>query len=136
MELRLHRASRWFFSISGAILAIGAIAFATKQLNFGIDFESGTRIQAALSQPASVDEIRSALVDGGIDGAGSAKIQETENPDFGANVVQIQAKIPPSQVRHGRAAAREGVRTSRPETRASTRPRSGRPSASRSRARR
>ena len=88
-------ASRWFFSFSGVILAIGAIAFATKQLNLGIDFESGTRIQAALSEPASVEDIRQALADGGIEGADSAKIQETENPDFGENVVQIQAKIPP-----------------------------------------
>ena len=90
-------ASRWFFSFSGVILAIGAIAFATKQLNLGIDFESGTRIQAALSEPASVEDIRQALADGGIEGADSAKIQETENPDFGENVVQIQAKIPPEQ---------------------------------------
>ena len=57
-------ASRWFFSISGAILAIGAIAFATKQLNLGIDFESGTQIQASLAEPASVDEIRTSLSDG------------------------------------------------------------------------
>ena len=35
------RASKYFFSFSGVILAIGAIAFATKQLNLGIDFESG-----------------------------------------------------------------------------------------------
>ena len=90
-------ASRWFFSFSGVILAIGAIAFATKQLNLGIDFESGTRIQAALTEPASVEDIREALADGGIEGADSAKIQETENPDFGENVVQIQAKIPPEQ---------------------------------------
>ena len=90
-------ASRWFFSLSGVILAIGAIAFATKQLNLGIDFESGTRIQAALSEPASVEDIRDVLIEGGIDGAESAKIQETENPDFGENVVQIQAKIPPEQ---------------------------------------
>jgi SecD/SecF fusion protein len=90
-------ASKWFFCFSGMILAIGAIAFATKQLNLGIDFESGTRIQAALAEPASVEEVRDALADGGIDGAESAKIQETDNPDFGENVVQIQAKIPPEQ---------------------------------------
>jgi SecD/SecF fusion protein len=90
-------ASKWFFSFSGVILAIGAIAFATKQLNLGIDFESGTRIQAALAEPASVEDIRDVLADGGIEGADSAKIQETENPDFGENVVQIQAKIPPEQ---------------------------------------
>ncbi len=89
--------SRYFFAFSGVILAIGAIAFATKQLNLGIDFESGTRIQAALAEPASVEEIRDVLVENQVEGAESAKIQETDNPDFGANVVQIQAKIPPDQ---------------------------------------
>ena len=43
-------ASRWFFSISGVILIVGGLALATKQLNFGIDFESGTRIKVALDQ--------------------------------------------------------------------------------------
>jgi SecD/SecF fusion protein len=90
-------ASRWFFSISGAILAMGAIAFATKQLNLGIDFESGTKIQASLAEPASVDEIRDSLTEANIEGAETAKIQETENPDFGENVVQIQGKMPTEQ---------------------------------------
>ncbi|MQA74627.1 MAG: protein translocase subunit SecD [Solirubrobacterales bacterium] len=90
-------ASRYFFAISGVILAIGAIAFATKQLNLGIDFESGTRIQAALQEDASVDEVRNALTDADIDGADTAKIQEVENPDFGENVVQVQGKISPEQ---------------------------------------
>ena len=94
----------------GVILAIGAIAFATKQLNLGIDFESGTRIQAALAEQASVDEIRDALVEAGIDGADSAKIQEIENPDFGANVFQIQAKIPPEQTPEVASGARGRVR--------------------------
>jgi len=90
-------ASKYFFSLSGVILAIGAIAFATKQLNLGIDFESGTRIQAALAQPASVDDVRKALSDGNLPDADSAEIQETENPEFGANVIQIQAKFSPDQ---------------------------------------
>src|SRR5207342_106789 len=38
-------ASRWFFSLSGMILLIGALAIGGKGLNFGIDFKSGTRIQ-------------------------------------------------------------------------------------------
>jgi SecD/SecF fusion protein len=90
-------ASRYFFAMSGLILAIGAIAFATKQLNLGIDFESGTRIEAALQQDASVDDIRNALRDASIDGADTAEIQEVENPDFGQNVIQIQAKFSPEQ---------------------------------------
>src|SRR4029078_1318665 len=38
-------ASRWFFSLSGVILLIGALAIGGKGLNFGIDFKSGTRIE-------------------------------------------------------------------------------------------
>ena len=53
--------SRWFFSFSGAILAAGAIAIAALGLNFGIDFESGTRMTAPLQQAASVDEVRDTL---------------------------------------------------------------------------
>jgi SecD/SecF fusion protein len=91
------RASRWFFSMSGVILALGAIAFATKQLNLGIDFESGTRIQVALAEPATADEVRDALSDAGIRGADAAKIQEAENPEFGANVIQISAQFSPDE---------------------------------------
>ncbi len=46
-------ASRWFFSISGTILAIGAISLATKQLNLGIDFTSGAKVTASLQKAAT-----------------------------------------------------------------------------------
>jgi SecD/SecF fusion protein len=88
-------ASKWFFSISGLILMIGAIAFATKQLNLGIDFESGTRIDVAIEEPASVDEVREVLAGAGIEGIDNAKIQEVENEALGPNSFQIEGKIPP-----------------------------------------
>ena len=44
-------ASKWFFSLSGTILLIGALAIGGKGLNFGIDFKSGTRIQTAFVKP-------------------------------------------------------------------------------------
>ncbi len=44
-------ASKWFFSLSGTILLIGALAIGGKGLNFGIDFKSGTRIQTAFIKP-------------------------------------------------------------------------------------
>ena len=44
--------SRYFFAMSGCILLIGSLALATKGLNFGIDFESGTRVTATLEKPA------------------------------------------------------------------------------------
>ena len=79
-------ASKWFFSVSGVILLIGALAIAGKGLNFGIDFESGTRITAPLTRSASVEDVRNAL---GSQGLGDAKIQTVDNPELGKNVVQI-----------------------------------------------
>src|SRR5207342_620236 len=54
-------ASRWFFSISGVILLIGGFAMATKQFNFGIDFESGTRVKVALVQATDEEGVRETL---------------------------------------------------------------------------
>ena len=85
--------SKWFFAISGAILVISAFSFATNQLNFGIDFESGAKIEVALGPDATVDSVRNSLGDAGVDDPDSLKIQQVDNPDFGTNVFQIQGKI-------------------------------------------
>src|SRR5204862_7177655 len=53
--------SKWFFSMSGVILVAGAIAIAGLRVNFGIDFESGTRIKTPLERPTSVDQVRSVM---------------------------------------------------------------------------
>ncbi len=88
--------SKYFFAMSGIILIVGSLALATKQLDFGIDFESGTRVTAALEREASVEEVRDAVRPAGID---SAKIQNVENPEIGQNVVQIStAELGPGGV--------------------------------------
>jgi SecD/SecF fusion protein len=79
-------ASKWFFSMSGVILLACTLAIAVSGLNFGIDFESGTRITAALERAASVDEVRDAVSPAGF---GDAKIQTVRNEELGDNVVQI-----------------------------------------------
>ena len=95
-------ASRWFFSISGVILIVGGLALATKQLNFGIDFESGTRITAALTQPTDEEGVRDALDKAGISGE---EIQQVNDPNFGDNVFQIQShELEPNEVRGAEAA--------------------------------
>jgi SecD/SecF fusion protein len=88
--------SRWFFSMSGVILLIGAIGFATLQLNLGLDFESGSRITAGLDQDASVDDVRSTLEDAGVQ---DAEITEATSEELGSNVFQIEADIEPEEVR-------------------------------------
>jgi SecD/SecF fusion protein len=82
-------ASRWFFSVSGVILIIGALALATQQLNFGIDFESGTRIKVALQKSTDEEGVRGALDSAGISGE---EIQQVSDPEFGDNVFQIQTR--------------------------------------------
>ncbi len=90
-------ASRWFFSLSGCILLVGAFALATKQLNLGIDFESGTRIEVALVKTADEEAVRDALSDSGI--SASAEIQRESNPGLGTNVFLIQSKtLKPGQI--------------------------------------
>jgi SecD/SecF fusion protein len=81
--------SKWFFSMSGIILLSGGLAIATLGVNFGIDFESGTRITAPLERSASVGDVRDTLEPLGY---GSAKIQEVEDPELGENIVQISTE--------------------------------------------
>ncbi|HEY2259802.1 MAG TPA: protein translocase subunit SecD [Solirubrobacteraceae bacterium] len=50
-------ASKYFFSLSGVILLIGALAIGGRGLNLGIDFTSGTRITTALVAPASAAQV-------------------------------------------------------------------------------
>jgi len=90
--------SRWFFSFSGVVLLAGALAIATLGLNFGIDFESGTRMTAPLQQEASVDDVRSTLQPLG---HGDAEVQEIQDDELGqdaATVMQIEAALDPDEV--------------------------------------
>jgi SecD/SecF fusion protein len=81
--------SKYFFSLSGCILLIGALAISGKGLNFGIDFDGGTRLTTGLNHPATVDQIRSALAPQGL---GAADIQTINNPRLGANAIQVTTK--------------------------------------------
>ena len=101
-------ASKWFFSMSGVILLIGALAIGGKGLNFGIDFTSGTRITTALAQPASEGDLRTLLEDNGVD---DAKIQRVDNKDLGANVVQISTEqLQPTAVQRLEVETRSDLR--------------------------
>jgi SecD/SecF fusion protein len=82
-------ASRYFFSMSGVILLIGALAVGGKGLNLGIDFTSGTRITASLNTAASADTVRAAVASGGAVGP---IVQKVSNRALGTSVYQISAK--------------------------------------------
>jgi SecD/SecF fusion protein len=89
-------ASRWFFTVSGLILLIGALSLATKQFNLGIDFESGTRIEVALKKATDEEGVREALDEAGISGG---EVQKESNPGLGDNAFLIQSStLKPSEI--------------------------------------
>ena len=95
-------ASKWFFSMSGVILLIGALAIGGKGLNFGIDFTSGTRVTTNLVQSYDENAVRSTLAGIGVE---DAKIQRLQNEELGRNVVQISTEqLQPNEVGRLRAA--------------------------------
>ena len=65
--------SKWFFSASGVILLVCALALGSKGINFGIDFESGTRINVELKQNLDENAVRDVVREVGL---GAAKIQK------------------------------------------------------------
>jgi SecD/SecF fusion protein len=71
--------SKWFFAMSGVILLIGALAVGSKGLNLGIDFTSGTRVVAELTQDADEDQVRDSLSAIGLE---KAKIQRISGDEF------------------------------------------------------
>ena len=79
-------ASRYFFSMSGVILLVGALAIGGRGINLGIDFTSGTRITATLEHSATAQQV-SAVVSKA--GAAAPQVQKVTNKK---NVFQISSK--------------------------------------------
>ncbi|MBV8998062.1 MAG: protein translocase subunit SecD, partial [Solirubrobacterales bacterium] len=82
-------ASKYFFSMSGVILLIGALAIGGKGLNLGIDFTSGTRITTSLVHPATENQLSSLMASAGAKGP---EVQKVSNTRLGNNVFQISSK--------------------------------------------
>jgi len=94
--------SRYFFSLSGVILLIGALAVGGRGLNLGIDFTSGTRITASLQKPATESQVSSVISSAG---AVTPQVQKVTNKALGSEVFQISAKkLGPNGVPKVRAA--------------------------------
>jgi SecD/SecF fusion protein len=94
--------SKWFFSLSGTILLIGALAIGGKGLNFGISFKSGTRIQTAFVKSVSETQVASVMSAAGYS---NAQVQKLTNPSIGGTGYQISTKtLKPEAVKKVQAA--------------------------------
>ncbi len=96
-------ASRYFFSMSGVILLVGALAIGGKGLNLGIDFTSGTRITVGLVHHASVAQVQSIM--SSQPGGGNAVVQKvSDNKGLGPDGFQISSKqLQPANVANVRS---------------------------------
>ena len=118
-------ASRYFFSMSGVILLVGALAIGGRGLNLGIDFTGGTQMQVGFLHRATVSEVKSLVQ--GVGGGGNATVQAVSGKSLGPYGFQISSKY------LGRSTTRTCVANSRANTgfgtATSTRPASVRRSA-------
>jgi SecD/SecF fusion protein len=91
-------ASKYFFSLSGVILLVGALAIGGKGLNFGIDFKGGSRIQTGFEKSASQPEVAKAVSEAGFP---SATVQKFNNSSVGGSGYQISTKkLTPTTAKH------------------------------------
>lgn len=87
-KLPFMRWSRFGFFLSGILCALSILAFATLDLNYGVDFKGGTLIQIETQGPANIGELRDKI--SGL-GLGESELQE-----FGAaDTVLIRLKQQP-----------------------------------------
>ena len=91
------RASKYFFSLSGCILLVGALSFATKQLNLGIDFECGSRITVGLQKAG--DRRGRAHDPRGRRNRQTPRSPRRRNEQLGTNVFEIDSKASPRRCR-------------------------------------
>jgi SecD/SecF fusion protein len=102
--------SKWFFSGSGVILVIGALAIAGAGINFGIDFESGTRVKTPLAQDASVNQVRETISPLGY---GDARSPSSATPSSRSPRRPSAAARYPSSAPRSTASTGSSARTSR-----------------------
>ncbi len=104
-------ASKYFFSLSGCILLIGALAIGGRGLHLGIDFTSGTRISVGLTQSATASQVQRVV---SASGAANATVQKVlGDKTLGGTGFQISAKqIAPDKVQKLKSAlqTRFGIR--------------------------
>lgn len=85
--------------LSAALIIISIASLATRGLDFGLDFTGGHLIEVGYEQPASLDEVRKSLANGGFDDAvvqhfGSAKdVLVRIAPREGVNSATLSQKV-------------------------------------------
>jgi len=101
-------ASKYFFSMSGVILLVGALAIGGRGLHLGIDFTSGTRVNVGLAKTTSESQVQSVLHANGVTDATVQKVNGDKS--LGQYGFQISSKqLQPSSVQTVRRALQSKI---------------------------
>ena len=66
-DLMKHR--KWYFAVSAAITVVGIVTLLLFNLNYGVDFKSGTRIDITAGGPVSKEDVEKRLEEAGFEPA-------------------------------------------------------------------
>lgn len=78
-----------YFTLFAAVLVAGVVSFATKGMNWGIDFTGGTMVQVQFNAPVDMGQLRAAL---------SATGANSELQSYGDNTFSISEKSTEQEV--------------------------------------
>lgn len=78
-----------YFTLFALVIALGIFSFATKGMNFGIDFTGGTLVQVKFEKPVEMETLRQAL---------SATGEESAIQTYGDNTFAIREKSTTNEV--------------------------------------
>jgi len=83
--------AKYFFALSGLLLAIGwAAIFLKGGIKYGIDFRGGTNVDIRFAQPPNIDKLRSGLRDQGLGNSEIQGISDIANPNTNEVLIFVE----------------------------------------------
>jgi SecD/SecF fusion protein len=73
---------KYFFALSGALIAISIAALLIRGLTFGVDFQGGTTMTLSGAEGVTTEDVRAALEEAGVPDTSNATIQPTDDGGF------------------------------------------------------
>ncbi|MEA5075279.1 MAG: protein translocase subunit SecF [Coriobacteriia bacterium] len=73
---------KYFFALSGALVALSIVALLFKGLTFGVDFEGGTSMMLTGANDVTTEQVRTALEEAGVPDTANTTIQPTDDGSY------------------------------------------------------
>ena len=80
----------WWFALSGVLIAVSMVSLAVNGLDFGLEFQEGTRITVSFEEPPALGDLREAVSEAGY---ANAQIQQTAGVT-GSAIEGFQIQVP------------------------------------------